>query len=392
VRAYGTVQVDVDGWWAYCAAYGEAASREADPVYEEALPRLRETFDRHGIRATLFVVGTDMAVPGKRRLIEAMARDGHEIANHTFSHPLGLPTLPAAQLTAEIEQAEAVLSEVAGVRPVGFRAPGYAVDETVYQVLEERGYLYDSSLLPTFWGGVIRAVQARGARSGRAASPTCFGRPAHGLAPLRPYRPSRRRLWRPGGDGEEAGAVLEVPVTTMPLVRLPFHSTYVFSLGAGMFHLGRLGCRLAGAPINYVFHAIDLIGDEGGAPMLRRLGIRAPLARRQRLCDMILTRLKRSAHLLPTRDWLQAVADEGTAKQVGGDRRQFLGGRGSRRAVVPQPQMAQGSAGASPSQELPVDSPGLLGAPTASLADASREQSEPRSGIAGRGRARGRVP
>ena len=63
MSAYGTVQVDVDGWWAYCAAYGEAASREVDPVYQEALPRLRETFDRHGIRATLFVVGTDMAVP-----------------------------------------------------------------------------------------------------------------------------------------------------------------------------------------------------------------------------------------------------------------------------------------------------------------------------------------
>ena len=37
-----------------------------------------------------------------------------------------------------------------GVRPVGFRAPGYAIDETVYTLLEERGYLYDSSLLPTF--------------------------------------------------------------------------------------------------------------------------------------------------------------------------------------------------------------------------------------------------
>jgi Polysaccharide deacetylase len=313
VRGYGTVQVDIDGWWAYCAAYGEASSREADPVYQEALPRLRATFDRHGIRATLFVVGTDMEVPAKRRLIEAMAREGHEIANHTFSHPLGLPTLPAARLAAEIDQAEDVLGEVAGARPVGFRAPGYAMDETVYRLLEERGYRYDSSLLPTFWGGVIRAVQARGARSGRAASPTCFGRPAHGLAPLRPYRPSRRRLWRPGRESEETGAVLEVPVTTMPFVRLPFHSTYVFSLGAGMFRLGRLGCRLTGAPINYVFHAIDLIGDEEGAPMLRRLGIRAPLARRQRLCDMILTSLKRSAQMLPTRDWLQFLTSAAPA-------------------------------------------------------------------------------
>lgn len=315
MSGYGTVQVDIDGWWAYCAAYGEAAPREVDPVYQEALPRLRETFDRHGIRATLFVVGTDMEVPAKRRLIEAMACEGHEIANHTFSHPLGLPTLPTARLAAEIDQAEAILGEVAGTRPVGFRAPGYAVDESVYTLLEERGYLYDSSLLPTYWGGLIRAVQARGARSGRAASPTCFGRPAHGLAPLRPYQPSRGCLWRPGRKREETGAVLEVPVTTMPLVRLPFHSTYVFSLGAGMFHLGRLGCALTGTPINYIFHAIDLIGDEAGAPMLRRLGIRTSLARRQAHCDMILTSLKRSARLLPTRDWLHALAPAAPAEE-----------------------------------------------------------------------------
>jgi hypothetical protein len=59
--------------------------------------------------------------------------------------------------------------------------------------------------------------------------------------------------------------------------------------------------------VNYVFHAIDLIDDVTGAPMLRRLAIRAPLVRRQQLCDMILHDLSRTSRLVPTRDWVEIL-------------------------------------------------------------------------------------
>jgi peptidoglycan/xylan/chitin deacetylase (PgdA/CDA1 family) len=320
------VQVDIDGWWAYCAAYGESASLEPDPVFAEALPRLREMFDRHAIRATLFVVGADMMVPWKRRLIAGMARDGHEIANHTHRHRLGLPGYSRAEIRAEIAEAESILADVAGARPVGFRAPGYAIDEAVFEVLEERGYRYDSSLLPTFWGGVIRAFQARGRPRGTAPK-GCFGRPAYGLAPLAPYLPARRCLWRRARRAADTGGVVEVPVTTMPLVRVPFHSTWVFSLGPGLFRLGRASCAVARAPINYVFHAIDLIGDEAGAPMLPRLGIRAPLARRQHLCERILCDLAGTTRLQPTREWVARLSAPDAERVPARGRRPSAGSR-----------------------------------------------------------------
>jgi hypothetical protein len=310
VTSYGTVQVDVDGWWAYCAAYGEQAPLDPDPVFREALPRLRAALDRYGIRATLFVVGADLSVSWKRRLIVELARDGHEIANHTFHHPLGLPHLTHDDLLAEIVGAEDAISEAVGRRPVGFRAPGYAAHETIYAHLAARGYLYDSSLLPTFWGGLIRAFQARGAcRTARAqGAATGFGRFVHGFAPLGPYRPDPSCLWR-RGDGE----LLEVPVTTMPLIRFPFHSTCAYSLGLPAFRAGLTGCRMTGTPINYLFHAIDLIGDASGEPMLRRLGIRAPFARRQQMCDAILCELSRTFELIPTREWIARLTHPAAA-------------------------------------------------------------------------------
>jgi peptidoglycan/xylan/chitin deacetylase (PgdA/CDA1 family) len=331
VKRYGAVQVDVDGWWAYCAAYGEAAPLDPDPVYREALPRLRALLDRHNVRATLFVVGADLTVPWKRRLIADMARDGHEIANHTFGHRLDLPGLPATEMEAEIEQAEALIGETIGQPPVGFRAPGYAAHERVYALLEHRRYHYDSSLLPTFWGGAIRAFQrVQGKRravsgaparrpdgirepAGRAApfaplpSRFAFGRPAFGFAPQAPYRPARQQIWRRAACAAEAGTVLQVPVTTVPLVRIPFHSTYVFSLGLELFRLGHASCRLAGVPVNYLFHAIDLLDDAAGAAILPRLGIRASLTQRRRLCETILGALTRLGEVIPTRDWVERL-------------------------------------------------------------------------------------
>jgi peptidoglycan-N-acetylglucosamine deacetylase len=311
---YGSVQIDVDGWWTYAASFGEGAPLDPDPVFRQALPRLRAALDRHAVRATLFVVGADMAVPWKRRLIAAMAGDGHEIANHTFRHPLGLLSLPPEEIANEIDRAAEAIADAVGVAPAGFRAPGYAVDETVVALLAERGYRYDSSVLPTFWGAALRAGRARGggargwqivqAATDRGSGAVNPAPPEHfGLAPLGPYRPAADQIWRRGQS-----ALWEVPVTTMPLARVPFHSTCVFGLGSGLFRLGHAACRLAGVPMNYVFHAIDLIDDTAGARMLRRLGVRAPLEVRERLCDMILRSLARTSQLLPTRDWVIQLA------------------------------------------------------------------------------------
>jgi peptidoglycan/xylan/chitin deacetylase (PgdA/CDA1 family) len=86
----------------------------------ESTPELLELLQRFNARATFFQVGANV-----RRLPEvsrAVAAAGHEIGNHTYSHPL-LPLKSPAFLYSEIRDAQSAIEEAAGVVPVLFRAP-----------------------------------------------------------------------------------------------------------------------------------------------------------------------------------------------------------------------------------------------------------------------------
>lgn len=69
-----------------------------DPVHT---PELLDVLDRHGARATFFMVGT--AAGRHPDLVAEVASRGHCVANHTHTHP-SLPTLPARERRAEIRR------------------------------------------------------------------------------------------------------------------------------------------------------------------------------------------------------------------------------------------------------------------------------------------------
>ena len=108
------------------------------------LPRILELLDTHQIPATFFVPGhTAHRYPAAvRRIVEA----GHEIAHHGYLHEQ--PTaLTLAQEIEALDRGLQALAEVAGVRPVGYRAPMWDLSWRTPELLLERGFLYDSSLM-----------------------------------------------------------------------------------------------------------------------------------------------------------------------------------------------------------------------------------------------------
>lgn len=108
------------------------------------LPRILELLDTHQIPATFFVPGhTAHRYPAAvRRIVEG----GHEIAHHGYLHEQ--PTaLTLAQEIEALDRGLQALAEVAGVRPVGYRAPMWDLSWRTPELLVERGFLYDSSLM-----------------------------------------------------------------------------------------------------------------------------------------------------------------------------------------------------------------------------------------------------
>jgi peptidoglycan/xylan/chitin deacetylase (PgdA/CDA1 family) len=128
----------------------EAAAAQMSVMSHQAygplvgIPRILDLLDRHQIPATFFVPGhTAHRYPDAVRSIVAA---GHEIAHHGYLHEQ--PT--ALTLEKEIEALDRgleALAEVAGVRPVGYRAPMWDLSWRTPGLLAERGFLYDSSLM-----------------------------------------------------------------------------------------------------------------------------------------------------------------------------------------------------------------------------------------------------
>jgi len=295
------VHVDLDGSGAVLRHFGCEPSGSGDEIFETGVPRLFELFDSLEVPATFFVVGSDLDVPWKRALIEEIARRGHELANHSLTHPTSFSSLSPEEKHREISEAGEKIGSLTGTAPVGFRAPDFEIDSEVLEILARLGYRYDSSILPTCWSPLIRRLKSA-LGPGPIPSERYSGHAVFGLAPNRPYSPSARRIWQRGRM-----PLCEVPVTTIPFLRAPMHATYALTAreaGLGLL-LPRLGihlCRRLGLPVTYLFHAGDLAGpfEEPGLAAIQAW--RSDPAERESLCREILVMLRRGHRIVRTRD------------------------------------------------------------------------------------------
>jgi peptidoglycan-N-acetylglucosamine deacetylase len=107
------------------------------------VPRLLRLLARRGVTATFFVPGfTADTYPD---LVRRIAGDGHEIAHHGYLHEPMQGISPQAE-ASYIDRGLEALDRV-GVTPVGYRAPWWELNWHSADLLVERGFLYDSSLL-----------------------------------------------------------------------------------------------------------------------------------------------------------------------------------------------------------------------------------------------------
>jgi peptidoglycan/xylan/chitin deacetylase (PgdA/CDA1 family) len=102
------------------AADSQAIALTFDDGPSESTPRLLELLAREGVQATFFQCGANVArLPGiARRVAEA----GHEIGNHSHSHPRFYLRSPGF-MEREMAQAQTAIRDATGKTPVLFRVP-----------------------------------------------------------------------------------------------------------------------------------------------------------------------------------------------------------------------------------------------------------------------------
>ena len=108
------------------------------------VPRLLRLLDRRAIRATFFVPG--WVAERWPDAIRSIRDAGHEIGCHGYMHE-GSRGATADEEAARLDRALAALESVLGVRSGGYRAPMWEVSRSLPELLAERGFAYDSSLM-----------------------------------------------------------------------------------------------------------------------------------------------------------------------------------------------------------------------------------------------------
>lgn len=99
-------------------------------------PQVLDILARYQARATFFVVGRQ--VERSPELVARIHAAGHEIGNHTFSHPYGFKSV--AQLERELTAAASAVYRITGRQPVLFRPPGGHISPGQLQAARRLGY------------------------------------------------------------------------------------------------------------------------------------------------------------------------------------------------------------------------------------------------------------
>lgn len=278
-----SITVDIDGLHLYYRIHGLAEPRDRPSIYHTGVSRLLDLFDAHGVRATFFAVGEDVAAPENAPILERLVASGHELASHSHTHPYDLTRLGPAAMEDELALAETAIARFRGSRPAGFRAPGYNSSGALRALLVKRGYLYDSSAFPCPWYLAARAA-AIGlyALQGRR-SQSLVGDLREAVLPTHPHL-----------RDVHGGTLLELPITVASPLRLPFIGTSIAALGHTGLSL--LLPTLAGAShINLELHAIDAtdhVGDRIAPALRRQPDQRVPLQKKMALLNRVLSYLR----------------------------------------------------------------------------------------------------
>ncbi len=101
-------------------------------------PALLDLLDRHGRKAVFFVIGEK--VRRFPELAREIVRRGHELGNHTMTHPVGyFWGYGPARTRREIAECQRAIEEIAGVKARFFRAPAGHRNWFTHPVLKDLG-------------------------------------------------------------------------------------------------------------------------------------------------------------------------------------------------------------------------------------------------------------
>ncbi len=261
-KPLAALSLDLDNQWSYMKIHGDEGWEEYPSYFDIFIPHVLDILDELGLKITFFIVGKDTESEENRKYLRMITERGHDVGNHSYNHESWLQSYSYEEIEKEIIEAEEAIENATGQKPKGFRGPGFSWSNDLLKVLEKRGYLYDASTLPTYLGPLARKyyfMKSDLSKEEKKARKELFGKFSEGFRKLKPY-------YHDLGDGKK---LVEIPVTTMPVFKIPFHLSYLIYISNISMWLMKVYlkcslflCRITRTPVSYLLHPLDIIGGD----------------------------------------------------------------------------------------------------------------------------------
>lgn len=298
MKPNASLSLDLDNKWSYLKTRGDRKWESYPSYLDIVVPRFLEFLKQFEVRITVFIVGRDADAPENADAMSALAESQHEIGNHSYEHQPWLHRYSEQELRDEIEQAENAIWAATGRKPSGFRGPGFSTSQILIDVLSEKGYKYDCSVLPTFIGPFARLFYfMNGPRltlTEKQQRSALFGKFSDGFQSLRPKQVKAR-----------SGTIVSIPVTTFPIVKTPIHFSYLIylasispALAKAYWNAAIAACRTLSVEPSLLLHSLDFLGCDDDRDLAFFPGMNLSFKEKMKLLEDFVSKLCSSFNVL----------------------------------------------------------------------------------------------
>jgi hypothetical protein len=196
-------------------------------IVKDGVLSLLNLFDKYAVKATFFV--PSVVAEKFPATIKEIVKGRHEVACHGLKHDPWEATLNVDKQIKMIRAATEIIQSIAGLRPVGFRAPLFRINENCWIALQKNSYIYDSSVVCSPFYGSHRI-----------------------FFPTKPFFLSTPK------KNENCG-LLEIPVSANPFLPFPLGGFWMRIFGS---RWGKIGVKLnfiSRTPVVFYIHPKDVV-------------------------------------------------------------------------------------------------------------------------------------
>lgn len=302
-KPLATISLDLDNLWSYMKTHGDSGWERYPSYFDVLIPIVLDFLDQQNLRITFFIVGQDAALDKNASYLKQLTDRGHEIGNHSFNHDPWLHEHSKMKIEKEIRDTENLLQQVTGQKPIGFRGPGFVYSPLLLQVLAENDYLFDATVLPTYIGPLARMYyfwKSNLSPQEKEQRKKIYSSFREGLRPVKPY------YWKLNSCRN----LLEIPVTTIPIFKTPFHLSYLLYLSgysellmSFYLKLAMILSRLTRTSPSFLLHPLDFLSSQEIPELSFFPGMNIPKDKKRELSRKSLNTISKYFELVPMTDY-----------------------------------------------------------------------------------------